>query len=176
MINEYEINFRYFIFKQPHVSCSWTFNVKSDIWSWTGTMRDDEWLDRSFKVRNKQLKDAGLFKLKRKSLKYRLPWLYIRTQCQVFSSMILTLCLHMASCQRHCYIVINVQKYLQWPSLILIPQWGTLKNTLHACLYKCYFVMAGISSKHSVNTLRPRKNWRHFPDDIFKCIFVNENI
>ena len=27
-----------------------------------------------------------------------------------------------------------------------------------------------------VNTLRPRQNGRHFPDDIFKCIFLNENI
>ena len=27
-----------------------------------------------------------------------------------------------------------------------------------------------------VNTLRPRKNGRHFPDDIFKCIFFNENV
>ena len=26
-----------------------------------------------------------------------------------------------------------------------------------------------------VNTLRPRQNGRHFPDDIFLCIFVNEN-
>ena len=28
----------------------------------------------------------------------------------------------------------------------------------------------------SINTLRPRKNGRHFPDDIFKYIFLNENI
>ena len=28
----------------------------------------------------------------------------------------------------------------------------------------------------SFNTLRPRQNGRHFPDDIFKCIFFNENI
>ena len=27
-----------------------------------------------------------------------------------------------------------------------------------------------------LNTLRPRKNGRHFADDIFKCIFLNENI
>ena len=27
-----------------------------------------------------------------------------------------------------------------------------------------------------VITLRPRQNGRHFPDDIFKCIFVNENV
>ena len=26
------------------------------------------------------------------------------------------------------------------------------------------------------NTLRPRQNGRHFPDDIFKCIFMNENV
>ena len=28
---------------------------------------------------------------------------------------------------------------------------------------------------HSVNTLRLRQNGHHFPDDIFKCIFSNEN-
>ena len=27
-----------------------------------------------------------------------------------------------------------------------------------------------------INTLRPRQNGRHFPDDICKCIFVNENV
>ena len=27
-----------------------------------------------------------------------------------------------------------------------------------------------------VNTLGPRQNGRHFADDIFKCIFVNENV
>ena len=28
----------------------------------------------------------------------------------------------------------------------------------------------------NVNTLRPRQNGRHFPDDIFKWIFLNENV
>ena len=27
-----------------------------------------------------------------------------------------------------------------------------------------------------INTLRPRQNGRHFTDDIFKCIFLNENV
>ena len=27
-----------------------------------------------------------------------------------------------------------------------------------------------------LNTLRPRQNGRHFPDDTFKCIFFNENV
>ena len=28
----------------------------------------------------------------------------------------------------------------------------------------------------SINTLKPRQNSRHFPDDIFKCIFLNEDV
>ena len=27
-----------------------------------------------------------------------------------------------------------------------------------------------------INTLRPRQNGRHFADDMFKCIFLNENV
>ena len=27
-----------------------------------------------------------------------------------------------------------------------------------------------------LNVLRPRQNGRHFPDNIFKCIFLNENV
>ena len=27
-----------------------------------------------------------------------------------------------------------------------------------------------------LNTLRPRQDGRHFPDDIFKCIFLNDNV
>ena len=30
--------------------------------------------------------------------------------------------------------------------------------------------------RHGFNTLRPRQNGRHFPDDIFKWIFLNENV
>ena len=29
---------------------------------------------------------------------------------------------------------------------------------------------------HGLNTFRPRQNYRHFADDIFKCIFLNENV
>ena len=38
----------------------------------------------------------------------------------------------------------------------------------------------GYSRTHNtmavINTLRPRQNGRHFPDDIFKRIFLNQNI
>ena len=30
--------------------------------------------------------------------------------------------------------------------------------------------------RHRLNTLRPRQNGHHFPDDIFKWIFLNENV
>ena len=29
---------------------------------------------------------------------------------------------------------------------------------------------------NNFNTLRPRQNGHHFPDDIFECIFVNANV
>ena len=42
-----------------------------------------------------------------------------------------------------------------WPSLLM-----------HTC----------ITGPQWVNTLRPRQDCRHFPDNIFKCIFFNENV
>ena len=48
-----------------------------------------------------------------------------------------------------------------WPDIIIQNgPWGLL----------------GSCSNLGVNTLRPRQDGRHFPDDIFKCIFLNENI
>ena len=35
---------------------------------------------------------------------------------------------------------------------------------------------AGIDDRNSINTLRPRQNGRYFADDVFKCIFLNENL
>ena len=32
------------------------------------------------------------------------------------------------------------------------------------------------SQPPNIDTLRPRQNGRHFADDIFKCIFLNENV
>ena len=36
--------------------------------------------------------------------------------------------------------------------------------------------MPFLSAQLLFNTLRPRQNGRHFPDDMFKCIFANENV
>ena len=45
-------------------------------------------------------------------------------------------------------------------------------------LWVCYFVMMYFCQLHMsvINTMRLRQNGRHFADDIFKCIFLNENI
>ena len=37
-------------------------------------------------------------------------------------------------------------------------------------------IMFGQAAKHHLNTLRLRQNGHHFPDNIFKCIFLNENV
>ena len=42
------------------------------------------------------------------------------------------------------------------------------------CSLCAYF--ATYSSTTIINTLGPRQNGRHFADDMFKCIFLNENI
>ena len=39
-----------------------------------------------------------------------------------------------------------------------------------------YTNYAGYIHAHIINTLRPRQNGHHFPDDIFKWIFLNENV
>ena len=50
------------------------------------------------------------------------------------------------------------------------------KHTVHPknCTHGLHFVFC--CSFTLVNTLRPRKNGRHFADDILKCIFLNENV
>ena len=43
---------------------------------------------------------------------------------------------------------------------------------LHCALF-CYgYIIRSLW----INTLRPRQNGRHFPDDIFNCFFLNENV
>ena len=57
-----------------------------------------------------------------------------------------------------------------WPPTAIV--WGS-KGLLSVPKY-------GLNDywRHSttVNTLRPRQNGRHFADDVFKCIFLSENL
>ena len=64
----------------------------------------------------------------------------------------------------------GVHIWVTWPNVpypIAQPQWA--KTCSDTCINY-------ISSSSEVNTLRPRQNGRHFPDDIFKWIFLNENV
>ena len=46
----------------------------------------------------------------------------------------------------------------------------SLASCYVCCSVDCHY------NDTAINTLRPRQNGRHFPDDIFKCIFFNENL
>ena len=56
---------------------------------------------------------------------------------------------------------------------ILMIAWQYKEPGHHQPRYWPHF---GIFSTISFNTLRLRQNGRHFPDDIFKSIFLNENV
>ena len=52
------------------------------------------------------------------------------------------------------------------------------KNQKHLKLFDNSDTATGTynpKNENIINTLRPRQNGRNFPDDIFKCIFLNEN-
>ena len=56
---------------------------------------------------------------------------------------------------------------------------STLKTSMQwvIVIYKTSAVQNYQSCSHCyINTLRPRQYGRHFPDDVFKCIGVNENM
>ena len=62
--------------------------------------------------------------------------------------------------------------YLNWPF------WKKTAYELpdHAHWNICIILRGGLlDSNGPLNSLRPRPNRRHFADDIFKCIFENEN-
>ena len=59
--------------------------------------------------------------------------------------------------------------------LWLISQEIALPSIVKSGLRTTYLAFEYIRS-HWVNTLRSIQNGRHFADDIFKCIFLNENI
>ena len=54
----------------------------------------------------------------------------------------------------------------------------TTSTNLHICVvHECSFYEFHCDRSFSfLNTLRPRRNRRHFADDIFKCILLNENV
>ena len=51
--------------------------------------------------------------------------------------------------------------------------WGFWRNLT---LLQWYCTVLWSQKIMHLNTLRPRQNGRHFADDIFKCILLNENV
>ena len=47
---------------------------------------------------------------------------------------------------------------------------------LHMSLHMLQLTCANMWPDQIINTLKPRQNGRHFADNIFKCIFLNENV
>ena len=43
-------------------------------------------------------------------------------------------------------------------------------------MYPLLWTIKKIVLDQVINTLRPRQDGRHFPDDTFKCFFLNEKI
>ena len=68
--------------------------------------------------------------------------------------------------------------------LLSIGTYGTLLHFVYICDVKLGFYTQFLLLQQNIetdliyfcNTLRPRQNGRHFPDHIFKCIFLNENV
>ena len=54
------------------------------------------------------------------------------------------------------------------------------KENNTSLLYKINYMVADVKEtvfqQVWINTMRPRSNGCHFPNDIFKCIFLNENV
>ena len=48
-------------------------------------------------------------------------------------------------------------------------------SLVSTCMCETISPLALWRCSNNLNTLRPRVNGRHFADDIFKCVFVNEN-
>ena len=60
-------------------------------------------------------------------------------------------------------------------AIISHPSVASFTKEVNSWLAKCPLKTKGCLTP-LVNTLRPRQNGCHFPDDIFKCILLNENV
>ena len=49
-------------------------------------------------------------------------------------------------------------------------------NAENVCIRWRHYEVCALLCLAVVNPLRPRQNGRHIPDDIIKCIFLNENV
>ena len=74
----------------------------------------------------------------------------------------------------------NVENILYAPKRVKGYQFSRFSNDMLLMLKRFHRfairIIPWFQSKFSFNTQRPRQNGRHLPDDIFKWIFLNENV
>ena len=83
--------------------------------------------------------------------------------------------------------IYKINKFTNTTEMTYIPSAQLIKLTLYSLMRWVIVLDNGLSSTWSqaisctramyiINTLRPRQNGRHFVDDTFKSIFLNENV
>ena len=79
----------------------------------------------------------------------------------------------------HFYEYISNPCIMYIPLKYTYPKYAKLNlswNLKTESMTKTWYQNHGLHRKYTFNTLRPRQDGRHFPDDIFKCIFLNEDV
>ena len=71
------------------------------------------------------------------------------------------------------FIILEIKVALY--QLVIVDQ-RHLQRQWIDCTDKATAVIAKLTPMMTLNTLRLRQDGRHFPDDILKCIFLNENV
>ena len=69
----------------------------------------------------------------------------------------------------------HTRRLIDWSTSVAfnLPKYNIVNRYIAKHYVRCNVTSSVVEL---LNTLRPRRNGRHFADDIFKCIFLNENI
>ena len=70
------------------------------------------------------------------------------------------------------FFIIMVCCDMYWVGILLLH----LQDISNSKVKECSITLPDVSYPDRFNTLRPRQNWHHFADDMFKCIVLNENV
>ena len=79
-----------------------------------------------------------------------------------------------AVCKTHVWDYMNLHTLS--PAYIWYSHTSVISNSSMTSNWNDTITLSYWGFGQSINTLRPRQNGRHFADNIFKCIFFNENV
>ena len=114
--------------------------------------------------------------LSHQSLKFEIPFKYLRGPC-VDTILAIRPPYNLIICTKGFPTLMEYQVFGKNQTTGLLNRSLTsVACTSHAlAAWRPYFWDKSMSRSMLINTLRPRQNGRHFADDIFKYIFLNEN-